>query len=87
MRRLPRLLVAANGGWAMSFALMVNEQFARPAHIGNQTRQHSFVVFRIIFNVLKRTGRAGPPLSPHITPAFPQHIKFYSNSAQMRGFF
>jgi hypothetical protein len=53
MRRVPRLLMAANGTWHGSFALMVNEPFAGLAFAAKNAGKQEFGSFLIFFNTLR----------------------------------
>jgi hypothetical protein len=87
MRPDTRLLMAANGGADGSFALMVNEAFQLSPLAGKRAGKQCVGNFRIFFNTLRHKWRnRGLPVR-RFTPAFPRHIKFYSNSAQKRRFF
>ena len=84
MHGFARLLMAADALAGQSFALMVNEQFAPPQARSSQARKTKPRFFLIFFNALGRRPLWRPLFAPLITAAFPRHIKFYSNSAQMR---
>ena len=84
MRGFARLLMAANSLAGQSSALMVNELFAPPRARSSQARKTKSGFFLIFFNALEQQLLWGPLFAPLITAAFPRHIKFYSNSAQMR---
>jgi hypothetical protein len=84
MRRLPRLLMAAMHGETKSFALMVNELFDEEDLAAKNAGKQGLGIFLLFFNILSWPLRSRRCAAPQITPAFPRHIKFYSNSAQMR---
>ena len=87
MRADRRGLVAGTGPRVNTFALMVNEVFARCRVSASGAMFAEPLEKPLFFNDLAVQRRKSEVAVRPITPPFPQNIKFEANECQKRGFF